>query len=171
LLPGPRHHRLRFVISGCGRTPAPPAHLQRAALAVVASASDRCADQDMRTPEVIEVLAFLEGQLLRPAVSGRFCAALDIPDPLARVAAVQFALKGGEGRGGGRDWWPCRTGTIGVCRKLKIFGKSNTLRWCDSGAHRGPGPDVHGGAPTLCSLAPTRLSSGNGNENGCQDML
>jgi hypothetical protein len=73
-----------------------PARLQREALAVLADAAGRCAEQDMRTPEVIAALAFLEGQLLRPALCRRFRAALETPDSCARAAAVQSALKGLE---------------------------------------------------------------------------
>jgi hypothetical protein len=70
-----------------------PARLQRDALAVLADAAGRCAEQDMRTPAVIEALAFLEGQLLRPPLCRRFRAALDIPDPLVRASAVRSAIK------------------------------------------------------------------------------
>ena len=47
----------------------------------------------MRTPEVIEAFAFLEGQLLRPALCSRLRAALDLLDPIARASAVQSAHK------------------------------------------------------------------------------
>jgi hypothetical protein len=70
-----------------------PARLQRDALAVLTDAAGRCAEQDMRTPAVIEALAFLEGQILRPALCRRFRAALEIEGPLTRASAVCSALK------------------------------------------------------------------------------
>lgn len=69
------------------------ARLQRDALAVLADAAMRCAEQDMRTPEVKAALAYLERHMVRPALCGTFRAALNLRDPLARASAAHNACK------------------------------------------------------------------------------
>ncbi len=60
----------------------------RDALAVLRDAALRCADEDMRTPEVKAALAFLIGIASRREAFARFWQSLGISDPTTRSAAV-----------------------------------------------------------------------------------
>jgi hypothetical protein len=65
---------------------------QRDALAVLQDAAERCADEDMRTPEVMAALAFLATTATRQGAFRSLRRGLDAPDPLERSTAVSAAL-------------------------------------------------------------------------------
>lgn len=66
----------------------------RDALAVLRDAVVRCADEDMRTPDVLAALAFLAARATRGAAFADFRRGLDLPDPETRSAAILAAYSG-----------------------------------------------------------------------------
>lgn len=60
----------------------------RDALLVLKDAAGRCAEEDMRKPEVAAALAYLAGMAARREAFGRFWRGLHLPDPATRSAAV-----------------------------------------------------------------------------------
>jgi len=62
------------------------------ALEILRSAVANCSEQDVRTDELGQALAFIERHLVRPVLVRRFRKALDMPDPMERAAAVRQAF-------------------------------------------------------------------------------
>lgn len=63
------------------------------ALEILRSAVADCSEQDVRTDELGQALAFVERHLVRPALVRRFHKALDVPDPMERAAATRQAYE------------------------------------------------------------------------------
>lgn len=63
------------------------------ALEILRSAVADCIEQDVRTDELGQALAFVERHLVRPALVRRFRKALDVPDPMERAAATRQAYE------------------------------------------------------------------------------
>lgn len=66
----------------------------RDALAVLRVAVERCAEEDMRTAEVMAALAYLEPLATRGGAFRAFRAGLGLPDPASRLVAVLAAYEG-----------------------------------------------------------------------------
>jgi len=63
------------------------------ALEILRSAAADCIEQDVRTEEVAQALAFIERHLVRPALARRLRTALDMHDPMQRATAVRQAYE------------------------------------------------------------------------------
>lgn len=66
----------------------------RDALNVLRDAVERCRDEDMRTDEVFEALAFLSATATRQGPFASFRRGLDFQEPATRLAALLAAYRG-----------------------------------------------------------------------------
>lgn len=68
------------------------AYGRRDALAILQEAAERCAEEDMRTGQVMAALSFLSTSATRQGAFRAFRVGLDLPDPLERSRAIYSAL-------------------------------------------------------------------------------